>query len=287
MTAVLFGVFAALCWSAHDLIARVYAPRIGPMRMGLWIMALSAIMLTAIVLWRGTVFAANITGFVWALVLGLAYACGGAGIYKAFSLGPISIVGPLTSAYPVLVVMWGLLNGLTPTLLQWLAMASALMGALIVSRSGEPGGGINTVLPGKLPALLLACLVCSLGYAVAVVIGQRTAVMIGEIEATWLSRATTIVAFLFLVTLEPRAESVAGHFWWGLAAMGGLDALGLIAVNASGHIPGKEFAAVGISAYGAMAVILAAFVLKEKVSKAQAFGIALIAGGVGVLALPQ
>jgi uncharacterized membrane protein len=69
--------------------------------------------------------------------------------------------------------------------------------------------------------------------------------------------------------------------------MGGLDALGLISVNASGHLPGKEFAAVGISAYGAMSVVMAAIVLKEKVSKAQALGIAMIAIGVAAIALPQ
>jgi len=287
MSAALFGLFAALCWSVHDLIARVYAPRIGPMRMGLWIMLLSGVMLTAIVAWRGTALAANASGFLWALALGAAYACGAAGIYKAFSLGPISVVGPLTSAYPVLVVAWGLLSGLTPTALQWTAMVTALIGALIVSRSGEPDGGINAVLPGKLPALLFACLICSLGYTVAVVIGQRTAVMIGEIESAWISRATAIAGFLFLASLEPRTEAVHSRMWWGLAAMGGLDALGLIAVNASGHVPGKEFAAVGISAYGALAVVLAAVILKERVSKAQALGIAMIAGGVAALTVPQ
>jgi drug/metabolite transporter (DMT)-like permease len=257
------------------------------MRMGLWIMVLSGFMLTALVVWRGTALAADGTGLLWALALGVAYACGAGGIYKAFSLGPISVVGPLTSAYPVLVVAWGLLSGLAPTALQWTALASALIGALIVSRSGEPDGGINAVLPGKLPTLLLACLVCSLGYAVAVIVGQRTAVMIGEIESAWISRATAIAGFLLLASLEPKLETVAGRIWWGLAAMGGLDALGLVAVNASGHLPGKEFAAIGISAYGAMSVIMAAVLLKEKISRMQALGIALIAGGVAALAVPQ
>ena len=62
--------------------------------------------------------------------------------------------------------------------------------------------------------------------------------------------------------------------------MGGLDVLGVIAVNASGHLPGKEFAGVGISAYGAVSVILAMFFLKEKVSPGQWVGLALIVDGV-------
>ena len=166
-------------------------------------------------------------------------------------------------------------------------MAAAVAGALIVSRSGTPDGGINAVVPGKLVPLLAACLVCGLGYAVAVVIGQKTAVMIGEIEAAWISRATAVAGFLLLTATEPRREPVQGNIWWWLAAMGILDAAGLIAVNASGHLPGKEFAAIGISGYGAMAVVMAAIVLKEKVSLPQWCGIGLITGGVAALAMPQ
>jgi drug/metabolite transporter (DMT)-like permease len=286
MAAVLFGVIAAVCWAVHDLIARSFAPRIGPMRMGLWIMVLSAIMLTALVAWRGTLSAADAQGLMWSLILGAAYSCGAAGIYKAFSLGPISVVGPITASYPVLVVIWGLVNGLVPTPLQWIAMIAAAAGAVIVSRSGAPDGGINAVEPGKLMALAAACLVCMLGYAVAVVVGQKTAVIAGEIESTWISRATAVFAFVLLTAAEPRGEPVTQRFWPGLAAMGALDAAGLIAVNASGHLPGKEWAAVGITGYGAIAVMLAAMILKEKVSQFQWTGIAMITGGVAALALP-
>jgi drug/metabolite transporter (DMT)-like permease len=287
MTAVLFGVAAALCLAVHDLLARVYAPRLGPLRMGLWIMVLSGLMMTAIVAVRGTLFAASAEGLVWALGLGVAYAAGAGGIYKAFSLGPISVVGPLTSIYPVFVVMWGLVHGLAPTPLQWIATIVALSGAALVSRSSTPDGGFNAVLPGKLAALLIACAVCSAGYAAAVILGQKAAVMIGEIEAAWLSRATAIALFAMVAAGEPRLQPVRPRAWWGIAAMGALDSGGLISVNASGHLPGKEFAAVGISGYGAMSVMLAALLLKESVSMAQWAGIAMISIGIAMLAWPQ
>ena len=51
--------------------------------------------------------------------------------------------------------------------------------------------------------------------------------------------------------------------------MGLFDVLGVVAINASGHLPGKEFAGIGISAYGAVSVVLAMLVLKEKVSGGQ------------------
>ena len=69
--------------------------------------------------------------------------------------------------------------------------------------------------------------------------------------------------------------------------MGGLDVLGLIAINASGHLPGKDFAGVGISAYGALSVILAMVFLKEKVSAGQWLGLAMIVGAVATISLSQ
>jgi drug/metabolite transporter (DMT)-like permease len=67
--------------------------------------------------------------------------------------------------------------------------------------------------------------------------------------------------------------------------MGGLDVLGVIAINASGHLPGKDFAGIGISAYGAVSVILAMIFLKEKVSRGQWFGLALIVGAVAAMSV--
>ena len=70
-----------------------------------------------------------------------------------------------------------------------------------------------------------------------------------------------------------------------MLAMALLDVFGVIAVNASGHLPGKEFAAIGISSYGAIAVVLAMLILKEKVSAGQWLGILMIATGVATLSL--
>ena len=92
---------------------------------------------------------------MWGFLLGLAYGFGVGGLFQAFSLGPISLVGPLTAGYPVLTVLWGVANGLEPTLLQWACVAATLIGAIIIARSGTEEGGINAVEPGKMPLLLL------------------------------------------------------------------------------------------------------------------------------------
>lgn len=285
MTAVLFGVFAAFCWSLHDLVARSFAERIGPFRMAALVMVSGGILLSFFIFRSGTIWQSSLTGVLQGLLLGITYGCGVGALFKAFSLGPISLVGPVTAIYPVLAVLWGVANGVSPSPLQWAAVTAAVAGAVIVARSGPEDGGINAVAPGKLPLLFLFCAISMLGYASSIVIGQTAALTVGEIEATWLSRATALVSIGPFMLGERRPAPFLPRHWLGIVAMGILDVLGVVTVNASGHLPGKEFAAAGISSYGAIAVILANIVLGEKVAPSQWAGIAMIVCGVAALSL--
>jgi drug/metabolite transporter (DMT)-like permease len=287
MLAVLFGVFAALCWSVHDLIARSLAARIGAFRMAALVMISGGVLLSLYVVYLGTIWNASGEQLMSGFVLGLAYGFGVGGLFKAFRLGPVSLVGPVTAGYPVLAVLWGVFNGLEPTLLQWGCVAATLIGAIIVARSGTEDGGINAVEPGKMPTLLLFAAIAVLGYSSSIVLGQHAAVTVGESEATWLSRATALVTILPFMLSEAKHAPLTRAHWKGIFIMGGLDVLGVIAVNASGHLPGKEFAGVGISADGAISVILAMIFLKEKVSPGQWFGLALIVGAVATMSISQ
>ena len=217
----------------------------------------------------------------------VAYGIGIGTLYKAFALGPVSVVAPLTAAYPVIVVIWGLFNGLTPTPVQWLAVASAMLGALVIARSGHTDGGINAVPRDKLPLFLIVCGLCLLGFASAFIIGQRAAVIVGEFEAAWMSRLTGTLAVLPFVLTEPKGRRIEPKLWLAVLGCAVFDVIGLVAMNASGHFSGREFAAVGISSYGAIAVVLAAIVLKEKVSAGQWSGIALIVAGVLILSISE
>ena len=243
MIAVLFGVFAALCWSIHDVIARSIAGAVGGFRTAAWVMVSGFVLLSAYVLWEGSVWQATGPAIFSGLLLGFAYGFGVGGLFKAFSLGPVSLVGPITAGYPVLAVLWGVFNGLEPTLLQWTCVGATLLGAIIVARSGEPDGGINAVEPGKMPALLFFAVMAVLGYSSSIVLGQQAAVSVGEVDATWLSRPVALLVLLPFAFFDGKRSVLSRNQWIAIFVMGGLDVLGVIAVNASGHFPGKEFAA--------------------------------------------
>ncbi len=286
MLAVLLGITAAVSWSLHDLLARGLAQRVGPFRMAALVMIAGGIVLTGFVIRDGTLAIPAGSGLMLSLGLGLAYGFGAGGLCKAFSLGPISLVAPLTAAYPVLVLLWGLFNGLQPTLLQWAAACTALIGTVIVARAGS-GGSDATLPPRIMGQLLFFSALSSFGYATAVVLGQHAAVSIGEIEAAWISRPAALLTILPFLIGEARPIPLQTRHWLGILAMGGFDVLGLVAVNATGHLPSREFGAIGISAYGAIAVLLAMVVLKESVRPAQWVGIGMIVTGVATMAVSQ
>jgi drug/metabolite transporter (DMT)-like permease len=73
--------------------------------------------------------------------------------------------------------------------------------------------------------------------------------------------------------------------WWPfLGAQGLLDAGGYLALFAGSTGEGQAIAAVAGSGFGAVTVLLACLVLKERMSLLQWLGIALVFGGVAVLA---
>lgn len=287
MIAVLLSIFAGLCWAAHDQFARLSAERVGPLRTALAVMILGGGIITPYVLWHGAILHETGEAVLLSLGLGVGYALGAAGIFKAFSLGPVSIVAPLTSAYPIIVLGWRLISGVRPTPLQWVASALTLAGAVVVGRTGRDDGGLSSVKSGKMPTLVAWCLLSAFGYATAVIMGQRVGPMMGNFEATWVSRFSAALTVWLFIVGEPHHTKIERRQWGGILAMAILDAAGITAVNASGAFPEAEFAAIGITIYAGAGVVMAALFLRERVSFNQWIGVGTIVLGVVLLGWPQ
>ena len=284
MLAVLFGLFAALCWSLHDLLARKFASDVGPYRMATGTLLAGGFLLAGIVLWNGTIFNADRTTLELVLVLGVIYGLAVSSLFVAFSLAPVSVVGPATAGYPALIVIWGIINGLQPSMLQWAAMFAIIVGAIVVARTGPADGGLSEVMPGKIPLLIFSCIVAEVFFASSVILGQKIAHNVGEFEATFLSRfPAALVLIPFVMREKSDVVKISGQAWLGIIAMGAFDVAAVTGINYMGRLPNKEFGSMGISAYGAIATLLAMILLKEKTTVLQWIGIAMISGGVAVL----
>jgi drug/metabolite transporter (DMT)-like permease len=284
MLALSLGLFAAVCWSIHDLMARSLAPTLGAYRMSIFVMLIGFVLLSPAIF-----SSAGLLNGPWSelwpmIALGVTYGIAVSSLFKGFAMAPVSIVGPFTAGYPALIVIWGMVNGLEPSLLQVLAIFAILVGAVVVGRYGEEDGGLNAVEKGKLPLVIFFCVLASVCFAGSVIMGQNLSPRFGEIATAGMLR---LPAALVLVPIAFREKGEMPKFrfssWGWLVVMSLLDVSALTGVNYMGRLPGKEMGAMSISAYGGIAVLLAMIFLKEKVSLPQWFGIGLTVAGVAVL----
>ena len=287
MVAILIGLFAATCWSVHDLLARKFAAVVGSYRMAVATMLVGAALLSGFVISSGTLWTASYSTLLLLLALGVIYGIAVSSLFKAFSLAPVSIVGPFTAGYPALVVLWGLFTGLTPNAIQYGAVILILAGAVVVGRTGSEDDGLRSVAKGKIVPLILFCNLAVVCFAASVVLGQMISTSLGELETTGLSRLPAALFLLpFVFAEKPDIHKIGKAAWGGIIIMASLDVAAVAAINYMGRLPGKEFGAMGISAYGAISVLLAMLFLKEKVTAWQWVGIAMIVCGVAVLGAP-
>jgi drug/metabolite transporter (DMT)-like permease len=288
MISVLLGLVAALSWSMHDLLARRFAAATGPFRMSMWIMLAGALILLLPVLWRGQIWTADGFSISLALAMGVVYAFALGGLLLAFSLAPVSIVGPLTAGYPALVVVWGLINGVSPNQLQWFGIVLVLLGVITVSRNGHSEGGSDSVAEGRMPLVIASAVVASLAFAAAIVMGQAATHSLGEYEVTFLSRFPAAVVLFFAASREGRQKlAMSRGALISVFAMAACDVVAVTAINAAAHFPNRELGAMAISSYAALAVILAMVFLKERVTPLQWLGILMVVCGIAALGWPS
>lgn len=114
--------------------------------------------------------------------------------------------------------------------------------------------------------------------------GQAAVPIFGEIETVWLARCFGLAVISGLFLWRPTKSPLTLRWLPLLAFMGLLDVIVLGTIVATGNWPEPAFATVVSSAFGAVTVLLARLFLKELIAPAQLGGMALIFGGVGVLA---
>jgi drug/metabolite transporter (DMT)-like permease len=284
---VLLGLVAALCWSTHDLLARRFSANLGPFRMSFWIMVAGALLLGPVVLWRGQMFTGETDAVLMALAMGIVYAFALGALLYAFSIAPVSIVGPLTAGYPALVVIWGMWQGRVPPAWQWCAIALILTGVVIVSRSVHADEGADAVPAGSILRVIVAALIADFAFAATVIMGQVATEGLGEYEVTFLSRFPAAAVLLALMLNErthlqslPRIAAVP------ILAMAACDVTAVTAINAATWFPNRELGAMAISSYGALSVLMAMLFLRERVALRQWAGIIAVVIGVGMLGWP-
>jgi drug/metabolite transporter (DMT)-like permease len=296
---ILLGLSAALSWGTADFIARYSARRIGAYRT-LFYMQVVGLAFASV--WSAAEdpaggLAALARGLEqhWGLAAFLGAASGFSmlAFYAALERGTLAIVAPISSSYPALTVLLAYGSGERLTPMRIAGVGLALAGVVLASIPESSGGaaeagavaGANAVPVAAsrrlAPGVLLA-MACALGFGVTYwALGFYAMAAWGALGTVWTQRLSTVV--WLGATVVPLRRSLAppsGSGWWLVIAVGVLDAFGFLLSNR-----GFESEQVGVvtvlgSLFGAVTLLLAFVILRERLSRRQWVGVALIFAGI-------
>lgn len=278
--AVLLALFSSLSWGTADFLGGLASRRVGSLRVlsvsypaGGVLITLLALLFVPGVLSGDAVVVGIASGVVGAIGMGL--------LYAALSRGQMGIVSPITAvlsgAIPVVV---GVLLGETLSTLAFAGIVTAGLAVILVSR--EPGPHKKT--PTHAIVLAVASGMAIGGYlSILGTAPEDSGIWVATV-GRWFSSALVIVALV--ATLHRTCGSPSAAFPWGLAlAAGALDALANAVFQLAAQRGLLAIVAVIGSLYPAATVVLARYLLHERLSRVQVIGVLLALCAAAVLAL--
>ncbi len=282
MNQIVWGLLSASSLGTADFLAGINGRSLGYSRTLLWVFVVSCVCLTAYMLAVDHPMIIALSDQWLIVVFGLLNTIAMLLLYGALAIGPLSLVAPIISAYPVIVVAFAFMLGSRPSELQWLGMALATVGVIVVASAVRSNGAAAPAKHGKV--LILASCAC-LAYAILVISGQQAVPIHGELQTLWLGRIIAMIALLPFLLVSRTSPGVPVRWWPILGLQGILDFAGVQFLLLGSNGDYTEITAVVGSLFGAVTVLLARVFLKEQMSKFQWMGIFLIFTGVASLSV--
>ena len=262
-SAVFFGLVSAVTWGAGDFSGGMAVKRTNPYGVVISAHVMSLFMMAALALIFGERIP-PLTDWLWGAVAGL---CGGVGLallYRALATGQMSVAAPVSAlvaaSLPVLVSAFS--DGL-PRWITLIGFVLALTAVWLIS------GGVGIEI--RLSHLYLPVMAgLTFGaFFVFLHYGSSTSIF-WTLAATRIASITGLLGYSIIARERwfPTSDS------WGLIAMSSvLDAAGNSFYALSARMGRMDVAAVLGSLYPGSTVLLAWFILKERISRVQLIGI--------------
>jgi uncharacterized membrane protein len=271
--AVLFALASALAYGLSDFVGGVLARRTSAWQVAVVGQSSSALCSGIIALFvAGDPTAAD---FRWALLAGAGGGMGAAFLYRGFASGRMSVVAPVSAVGAALVpVAAGAAGGERPALLVWIGIASAVPAIWLVSST--PQDAISAEAEESLAAGVLDGVLAGLGFGVLfAALGQVpdsagwAPLFVSQLVS---APAVIVLASVLRVPWVPRGRTVRLALLMGPL---GASATGMfLLATQHGYL---AVAGVLASLYPASTVLLAAVLLRERIHRAQGFGLVLCA----------
>lgn len=281
MSALGFGIIAALAWGIHDACVRYISQQINIFTALFLVLVSGTVLLVPITLVLGEGSLPSPDAILFSIASGIAFAGAGIGLYKAFSYGPVSLVAPIIGAYPVISMFWAVYSGTPVSILQWLAVIGIIAGIAIVA---SPSENEDTPVVPKSTVILWA-LFANVAWASTFIFGQRATQTDNAFDVLLFTRIISIATVVPVVVLTGSSFKTSLQNLPLLCLLGALDAIALGCALYAGGLENPEYAAVATSTFGVVTILLAWLFLREKMSPQQWGGVAIVFAGIGYLAL--
>jgi drug/metabolite transporter (DMT)-like permease len=262
---VIFGLTASLCWGSGDFSGGLASRRASPASVIILAYASGFVLLIALALVRREQLPSWLD-LMWGGLAGLVGAVGLLAFYQALASGRMGIAAPvsavMTATLPVLfnVFLQGPPN--------WFQAAGFLVALLAIALISQPEGSIGRP-EGMGLALLAGC-----GFGCFFILISR----VDHASVFWplaTARFTSVLLLLVVVRVRGQQMLPKRALLPLVLTAGVLDALGNAFFVLAAHTGRLDVAAVLSSLYPAATVILAAILLRERVTRIQGIGILL------------
>ena len=269
MRSIALALGASLTWGVADFFGPLKGRVLGALRVLVYVQIGGLVVIALIVAIRGKGPAGSEA--LLAIPAAISGTLGLFAYYQGMAVGAMSIVAPIAGISAAVPVVFGIATGDRPSLWQWLGIAAALCGVFLASR--EPGRN------SKVAAGVGLALLAAIGFG-----GYFPAMhAAGNADYWWASlifRTTSTFVILAAVAIRRPTLAIQPIQIPILVLIGTGDMLGNLFFAAASTSGLVSITSVLASLYPIVTVVLARFVLKERVARSQEAGIALTLAGV-------
>ncbi len=283
---ILLGLLTALTWGGADFIARFATHRIVALRSMLYMQLAGFFLLSSLLPalggWGHLADGSGWQPWAWGFLAGCFNALSGLALYRAFEIGKMAVVAPLSASYPALTLVLSWMTGERLTIVRIAGIICTLGGVVVVAGGEKTPDENDAAAVQRSGRGVGLAIFAAVGFAVLFwLLGIRIIARVGAIQTVWMIRLTStlLTAAAILIAKQPM-RLPRGEVRWMVLGMGVFDTFAFVSSNFGMKMEQVAVISVLGSLYGAVTVGLAAIFLREHVSRWQWAGIVTIFVGI-------
>ncbi|MDL2363264.1 MAG: EamA family transporter [Patescibacteria group bacterium] len=287
LVVALYGLGAATAWGSADYFGAKASRRTNPIAATAAVSTIGTLLFTIFFMFNQGIHAWNSTGILYAIAAGISLELGLLLFYRALNDGPVNVVSPVSSAYPLVTTAISILIfGNRLSVLEYAGIASVVIG--IITATGlfslkkserKLSSGVvfalMTVVMWGVAFALIAKGVEQLGWQKATLVNCYSGIAVLPFALTFLGGTTSWHSITTKLFKDPNVIAAAA-----VQTLGGvLFSLGLTQAKS-----GAVITAIAAT-YPVLTIFLAIVVLKEKAVAASLVGSFITILGIVILSL--